>query len=356
MKVLLLGMEGEFADNSPSGIVKYMFSLYSEMGKLPGIKVNKVEYKKVAKRLPWANHSAFYLQSLFSDFKGYDLLHNPNCNRIFYKPKNARLVTTVHDLMFLDRTKALSGSGIKSKLVGINSGLSDLAATQGFRLALKSDRIITSFPQSREELIKAAPEYDKDKISVVNLGIDNKFIMQKLSPKSSSKLFKVGYLGSFNFSKRIHLAIRAVKMMKEEDVKFEMWGIKNIEAELLDNEIGTDKRIEFMGNEKQSEKVKIFDSFDVFVHPGVYEGLPVLEALARGLPVIVSRDARMTPETRRHCIVAKDEEEIAEKLSWLKSNGYSEKARKAGMQYARRFTWKNTAEQTVNVYRKVFDQ
>ncbi|MDE1870252.1 MAG: glycosyltransferase family 4 protein [Candidatus Micrarchaeota archaeon] len=356
MKVLLLGMKGEFADNSPSGIVKYMFSLYSEMGKLPGMKVDKVEYKKVAKRLPWANHSAFYLQSLFSDFKGYDLLHNPNCNRIFDKPKNARLVTTVHDLMFLDRTKALNDGGLKSRLVGINSGLADLAATQGLRLALKSDRIITSFPQSREELIKAAPDYDKEKISVVNLGIDDKFIMQKRSPRIPSKHFKIGYLGSFNFSKRIHLAVRAVRMMKEKDVKFEMWGIKNIEAELLDKEIGSDKRIQFMGNEKQSEKVKIFDSFDVFVHPGVYDGLPVLEALARGLPVIVAKDARMTPETRKHCIVAKDEAEIAEKLSWLRSNGYSEKARKEGMLYASRFTWKHTAEQTVNVYRKVFEE
>ena len=53
-------MKGEFNDlGSISGINKYMSYIYYEMGKMKDIQVGKFEYSKVARKLPWANHSFF---------------------------------------------------------------------------------------------------------------------------------------------------------------------------------------------------------------------------------------------------------------------------------------------------------
>jgi glycosyltransferase involved in cell wall biosynthesis len=142
-------------------------------------------------------------------------------------------------------------------------------------------------------------------------------------------------------------------MINDPNVEFEMWGDRSVESQLiLDKEVGDDKRIHFMSPVPQDRKVQLYESFDVFVQAGVYEGIPVMEALSRGVPVAVFRNIQMIPETKAHCFVADDESHMAQIIQDIKANGYNEERKKKAIEYARSFSWRRTAEETVKVYQK----
>lgn len=360
MKVALLGMTGEYDKEaaSLSGINKYMYSIYSEIKKIGGVEIDKIEYKKVAKKFPWANHLAFYLQSSKVGNKTYDIIHNPNGIRPYrIKPSGrTKFVTTIHDLMPVTNRER-QFHDIKGGLVSLNSRFSDYIATEGFKLALKSDHIIVDAELGRHELAEFAKDYggyDLKKITAIRLAIDEKFA-SPVPPKNKNKIFKVGYVGSYNATKNINIAIASIKSIKNQDISLELWGKKTIEAQLLEKQVAGDKRIQFKGIAPESEKVSIFDSFDIFVHPGVYESIIQFEALARGLPVIVKKDAKLTNDLRMHCFEVQDEQQMADCILQLKEEGYDQKKRKSAMEWARGFTWKRNAEDVVKVYKKVLE-
>jgi len=91
------------------------------------------------------------------------------------------------------------------------------------------------------------------------------------------------------------------------------------------------------------------------VLPSLYEGfgLPVLEAMRRGLPVTCS-DRSSLPEVAGHAALLFDPEDVPaitlalERL--LGDAELRERLRKAGIERARRFTWRATADATARVY------
>ena len=110
-----------------------------------------------------------------------------------------------------------------------------------------------------------------------------------------------------------------------------------------------------MGFAPEDRLVSIYDSFDVFVFPSHYEGfgIPIIEAQARGLPVIIYKYGKIPKEVRRYCIEAESPEHMAQIIENLKENGYNEKLRKKATEYARGFTWERTAKATIDTYKMV---
>jgi glycosyltransferase involved in cell wall biosynthesis len=94
----------------------------------------------------------------------------------------------------------------------------------------------------------------------------------------------------------------------------------------------------------------------VFVYPSFNEtfGLPILEAMATGCPVVTSETSAM-PETAGGCALLvdpTDPESIADAI--IKACGpEGERLREAGPERAGEFTWAATAERTLAVYREV---
>ena len=70
----------------------------------------------------------------------------------------------------------------------------------------------------------------------------------------------------------------------------------------------------------------------------------MLEAQTRGLPVVIYKKANIPREVRKMCIEADDEAHMAQILEDIKRNGFSDKKRKAIMDYARGFTWAKNIE------------
>jgi alpha-1,3-rhamnosyl/mannosyltransferase len=100
-----------------------------------------------------------------------------------------------------------------------------------------------------------------------------------------------------------------------------------------------------------------YNCAEVFIYPSVFEGfgLPVLEAMACGTPVIVS-DASSLPEVAGNaglCVPPGDVGRWTEALRQARDDAdWRSTARQRGFAEAARYTWQNTARQTVESYRK----
>ncbi len=118
--------------------------------------------------------------------------------------------------------------------------------------------------------------------------------------------------------------------------------------------------VQFPGYLAADELPLWYNSAEAFLYPSVFEGfgLPVLEAMACGVPVVVS-DASSLPEVAGSaglCIPPSDVSAWAEALRQLaEDDGWRRRASEAGLTEAARFTWTDTARQTAAAWTRAFD-
>ena len=112
-----------------------------------------------------------------------------------------------------------------------------------------------------------------------------------------------------------------------------------------------------MGFAPENKIVKVYDSFDVLVHPTLYAGfeLEIIEAQSRGIPVIICKFGIIPKEVRKYCFEAEDEAHAASIIEDLKENGYDKKKMNEAKEYAKRFTWSRCAKETLGVYDNILN-
>ncbi len=104
--------------------------------------------------------------------------------------------------------------------------------------------------------------------------------------------------------------------------------------------------------------VALYNLATVFVMPSLYEGfgLPVLEAMQCGCPVITSQEGSL-PEVAgeaAYYVDAYKTEDIRKGIEEvIKNKKLQDQLREKGLQQAKQFSWKKTAEEMVKVYREV---
>jgi glycosyltransferase involved in cell wall biosynthesis len=116
--------------------------------------------------------------------------------------------------------------------------------------------------------------------------------------------------------------------------------------------------IHFTGFVSDADLLDLYACADVLAFPSLYEGfgLPVLEAMACGVPVACA-DSSSLPEVAGDAasyFTATDSESItAAIMQLLDDPGYRQRCVDLGLERSRRFTWKATAEKTYEVLRSV---
>ena len=335
MNIALIGYKKHFDNNSGAGISKYMYNISKSL-----LKIRDINYN--IKVVPFSNRYSYFFALSSEILKNYNIVHNLTHGPTLPFKKNGRiLLTTVHDFRLIFNYRFLTGKTLEEKI------LSSFWGPLGSKLALHSDYLIANSTLTKEDAIKLG--FSKENIFVINLGIDNKFSLKGI--KKAKKDFKIGYLGG---SDLVNLAKCFSTSITDNDIYLSLWGGSSTEKKLFAI-AAKDKRILLNGFAPEDKKVSIYDSFSVFISLSRYEGFgfPILEAQARGIPVIIYKDAKIPEEVKKFCIPAKDEFKMLELAKKIKENGYNEKLRKKATDYARSFTWEKCARETIDAYIKI---
>ena len=139
----------------------------------------------------------------------------------------------------------------------------------------------------------------------------------------------------------------------------EAWGA-GAESGLVE-QLGLEGRVHFTGYVAQDDVAALYSGASVFVFPSLHEGfgLPVLEAMACGAPVVTSNTSSL-PEVAGNAAILVDAEDphaIADAVARIQSDAATAaRLRGAGLMRAAGFTWEACAEATLAVYRRVLGE
>ncbi len=136
---------------------------------------------------------------------------------------------------------------------------------------------------------------------------------------------------------------------------------KEYAAELhrLVDELGIGDDVVFVGGVPLEDTVRFYRAADFLVYPSLNEtfGLPILEAMACGCPVVTSDVSAMPDTAGGAAILADPHDPAALARSLLDACGSgADTLRKLGLRRAQQFTWGATASATLDVYREVAEQ
>ena len=342
MRVGLIGSPGQFDYNKYSSRERYMPELFKNLKRL-NPKTDKIEIKQ----MPVIGRAfSISIKLLFEDVSNYDIIHNISQDPIFLlKKKNTKLITTVH---LSPGQLSVQAKNFKH-ILWLNSVIK-----LSYLTIKNSDYIIANSTQTKDDIIKFL-NINKNKIFITNLGIDKRYT-KRIKNKITGQNIHVGYIGALVPGKQVDFGIKAINYLNDKNIIFNIWGAR------LDKEyykylikLSSNNNIKFEGYAPEEKLVDIYNSFDMFVFPSIYEsfGLPILEAQSRGLPVIIYKYGKIPKEVRKYCFEAESPEHMAQIIENLKENGYNEKLGKKATEYARSFTWERCARETLWVCQRM---
>lgn len=233
--------------------------------------------------------------------------------------------------------------------------------------AKNSLRIATSSQYSKmriSELIR----YPEEKIDVVYCGVNHKHFYPR-NPLDADFLNKFNlpekyflFVGSLDPRKNIKTAINAINHLSQDypELKLAVCGVgsKNF------SEIGFDdddlRNVHFLGYLEDEFLPNLYSNALAFIFPSLYEGfgLPVLEAMACGTPVLSSNrtslpevigDAGVLFEPEDHCLLSDSMRNI-----YIDSK-YRDSLINKGILQASKFTWDNTSYLLNDCVRKAYE-
>jgi glycosyltransferase involved in cell wall biosynthesis len=240
----------------------------------------------------------------------------------------------------------------------------------GLRGMLKADRIIAVSEFTKHEIVRVLG-YPADRITVVCEGVDHgKYrplaepvaLPGDHSPRPGNKTLL--YVGSEQPRKNLHLLLRAFAAVKKErgDVSLIKVGRpqwKEAREELLRRAEGLGIRDEVIFADYVPEEALpgLYNAADLFVFPSRYEGfgLPLLEAMACGCPVIASNTSSLPQVVGSAGIMLDPDDEggfVDAICRVLEDRDLHEEMRRKGIEQAGKFSWEKTALETVAVYRE----
>lgn len=308
-------------------------------------------YRAVSTFLPWSYSSFFGKASDVTHFFNY----------IVPPGVHGKTVVTVHDMVYKafpetvrGRTKFMLNTGLKSSMQ-------------------RADIIVTDSEFSRTEILKYFPQHEK-KLRVVPCGVDTEKFRPCNEPEripEVKKAFGIDgeyflYVGTIEPRKNLERLISAYSIflgkIKTAAPKLVLaggkgWLYDSIFQKVQD--LGITENVIFTKYVPAADMNPLMCGALAFVFPSIYEGfgMPPLEAMACGVPVLAS-DAASLPEVVGDCGIICDpysEESIAGGLYTLYSDSdLRTKLSKKGIERALEFTWDRSAEILYDVYKELF--
>jgi glycosyltransferase involved in cell wall biosynthesis len=272
---------------------------------------------------------------------------------------NGKKVVTIYDMVFMAYPETMQKS---AKLVHkLNNKIS----------CKRADKIITISQFSKNEIIRYL-NIDPEKIVIIPCGVDTEIyhplkdvkLVEDIKKKYNVEAQYFLYLGTLEPRKNIERLIKAYKILK---VKYPNapklvlaggrgWLYKSIFEEIHTQKLEND--VISLGYIPTEDIVPLYCGAIAFLFPSLYEGfgLPPLEAMACGVPVLTSNTSSL-PEVVGDAALTVDPmkiEEIALGMERLLSDkNLRNNLSLLGIQRAKMFSWTNAAIKTIELYKNL---
>jgi glycosyltransferase involved in cell wall biosynthesis len=218
--------------------------------------------------------------------------------------------------------------------------------------ARTADKIIAISEATATDLVSLLG-VPRDKITVVHLGVH--MPDAPTHRETGDHLLYVGGRGGYKNWRTVVAALRSPELTDLRLVCSGGGAPTNEEKALLE-EWGVSRRVEFVQADEET-LCRLYRTAVALVYPSLYEGfgLPPLEAMARGVPVVAARAASI-PEVVGDAALLFDPhspEELVDALGRMLDTSTREDLTRRGRARARMFPWSNTTRQTIDVYREM---
>src|SRR5215470_11412107 len=271
------------------------------------------------------------------------------------------VVVTIHDLAFERMPETFTRRGSFQLKLTVR------------RTAKKAARVVTVSEYSRQDLLdiyKLPPE----KVVVTYNGVESSFTPQPSVPNEAEEVrrrFGVSRdfllaVGSLQPRKNLVRLIKAYARLRSERQDFrpqlvivgrKLWLASEIFDEVKRHRWADD--VILTGYVADEDLPALYRASRAFVYPSLFEGfgLPPLEAMACGTPVVTS-DVSSLPEITGDAallIDPNDERALANALIEVVNNDrLRAELREKGIAQAMKFTWRNAAEKTLRLYQEAY--
>jgi glycosyltransferase involved in cell wall biosynthesis len=232
------------------------------------------------------------------------------------------------------------------------------------RRARRADRVMTWTEASRDELVRLLG-VDSGRVRVIGGGVGAEFApgepdRQALRERHGIDRPFVLCVGTLEPRKNLVGALRAMALAETgEDVQLVVAGGRGWRNEAFEAELArTSVPVVMTGRVEDAELAELYRAAELLVFPSLWEGygLPVLEAMACGCPVIASNRSSI-PEAAGGAGVLVDPEDPAVIAAMIRAllddDALRDDLRARGLERAAGHSWADLAERTVGVYREV---
>jgi len=377
-----IGIDARFAIHNRRGIGNYTlrlirhlaeidirneYILYIDRGDVENVLPKQDNFR--IKKLRPANYLIWEQVALPMQAKkdGLDILHCTGNTAPLYLDKNIKLILTIPDVMYLKPYSILPRSpslyqrlGRTYRKIIVPKAIKNVSS------------VITISNFSKKDIMEHIPLIKEDSISVIYLAADNSFRGVNKNEAITKLKEKFGINGSYMLAfggidprKNTELIINMFiesKGKEQINEKLVIVGIPNWKQTKFYNVVQKSEcrdNIIFTNFVSEEDLVLLYNSASVFLYPSLYEGfgIPPLEAMACGVPVITSNTTSI-PEVVGNAallINPRDGEDIKKALlSLLNDEMLRKDLIKRGLEQVKKFSWGKMAEETLEVYNSVY--
>lgn len=231
----------------------------------------------------------------------------------------------------------------------------------------KADKILVGSENTKNDIMEIF-KTKREKIEVIYYGVDEIFkpIKDQNPLENSRNKYKLPdkyilYSGSMRKHKNLENALKAYAGLKDKSYDLVLAGVGLQNQKVLEpmlKELKITEKVKMIPFLDYTDLVLLYNFASVLFFPTMYEGfgLPVLEAMACGIPVVSSNNSSIAEVSGDAAVLVdpanlKEMTESLEKV--LNETSLRQKMISLGLERAKIFTWKKTAEKTLRIYQEL---
>lgn len=297
------------------------------------------------------NRYLFYsLKNLRKPVGLYHALDNVNAHILRLLPAGAMKILTVHDIIHL-----------KTPFHHLRDLPLKLGHPPGLRAA---DRVIAVSEVTRDELAEWTG-YPRERIRVIYNGIDHQ-VYKPAPPGSTGESPYILYVGSEQPRKNISCLLRVLKEVRGEGICLKKAGPpggETLRRRTLEEAriLGVEDSMELPGYVDEEKLATLYRGAIALLMPSLSEGfgLPIIEAMACGCPVICSDIPTFREVTRDAALLFSADDNAGMAAAALRLAGdqvFRASQVSLGLERARSFSWGKCAGEHLELYRELAEE